>query len=234
MQQAILLEVDGVSMVALCSSRGIQIWQIEAKQRILDWSASASTDATSDVLYGGIAMVQAEDGTCVLCVGDSLGRVHAFAMPSVDQAFFTCTSSHHQTAIVALASSAPDSSRASNNILASCDDTGSIALCTVASTDSIEQRHSWEGRGMPCISLAAYDETLIAGYYDGVVHLYNMVSTALHHHWQKAAFEICVTVFSAPEAMLSSTALACIYRCQLQMTREQCIKLLHLGLILCN
>lgn len=72
-QQAILLEVDDVSMVALASSNGLQIWQIDTQQKLLDWSLSSTSDATSDTFCRGIAMVQAADSTCVLCVGDALG-----------------------------------------------------------------------------------------------------------------------------------------------------------------
>lgn len=178
-QQAILLEVDEVSMVALASSNGFQIWQTNTQQNLLDWPCTLETSASSDVLYGGIAMVQAEDGTCVLCVGDSLGKVHAFALPAVDQARLSCTISNHQAAITGLASSAPDSSIASSNALASCDDNGTIVLCTVASSSSIQHRHRWEGRGMPCISVSVHAETLIAGFHDGSVQLYNMVSVLL-------------------------------------------------------
>ena len=178
-QQAILLEVDDVSMVALASSNGLQIWQIDTQQKLLDWSLLSTSDATSDTFCRGIAMVQAADSTCVLCVGDSLGRVHVFMLDAVDQAQLSCSINNHQAAIAALASSPPSTSRASSNVLASCDDNGTIVLCTVSSSNSIDQRHSWEGRGMPCISVAVLGDTLIAGFFDGCIHLYDMVQFSL-------------------------------------------------------
>ena len=175
-QQAILLEVDDVSMVALASSSGLQIWQIDTQKTVLEWSLASVSDAKPDMFCRGIAMAQAEDGTCVLCMGDNLGKVQVIELQAVDQGQLSCSIHNHEAAIAALASSPPSSSRVSSNVLASCDDSGNIVMCTVRSSTSVEQRHRWEGRGVPCVSVATQGDNLIAGFYDGTVHLYNMVS----------------------------------------------------------
>lgn len=189
-QQAILLEVDDVSMVALASSNGLQIWQIDTQRKVLEWSLASVSDSRPDMFCRGIAMAQAEDGTCVLCMGDSFGKVHVFEVQAVDQGQLSCTIHNHHAAIAALASSPPASSRVSSNVLASCDDNGNITMCTVRSSTSIEQRHSWEGRGVPCISVALQGDNLIAGFYDGTIHLYNMVGLDLAPAFQHSPFTV--------------------------------------------
>ena len=162
-------------MIAVTSSTGLQIWQIDTHQKVLDWYLPQPATARSDIFCRGIAMAQAEDDSCVLCVGDSQGSIHMFALDTAQQAELSCSVKHHQAAIAALATGPAHSSRASCNVLASCDDSGTIQLCAVRSACSLEQRHSWEGRGIPCTSVAIQDNTLIAGLYDGTIYLYDMV-----------------------------------------------------------
>ena len=181
--QAILLEVDDVSIVAVASSSGLQICQIATQQQLLKWSLPAPAEARSESICRGIAMAQAQDDSCVLCLGDSEGSVHIFRLDTANQAELTCTVRHHNAAIAALASGPAPISRANSNVLASCDDSGTIQLCAVKSATDLEQRHSWEGRGIPCTAVAIQDNTLLAALYDGTIYLYDVVRS----HCSKAS-----------------------------------------------
>lgn len=173
--QAILLEVDDVNVLVVASSSGLQIWQIDTQQQLLEWSLPAAPQARSGSFCRGIAMAQAEDDSSVLCLGDSEGSIHMFRLDTAHQAEFVCTMRQHCTAIAALASGPAQSSRVNCNVLASCDDSGTIQLCAVKSANDLEQRHSWEGRGIPCTAVTIQDNTLIAALYDGTIYLYDMV-----------------------------------------------------------
>ena len=179
LQQACLVQFQDKMAVVLATSHDLQVWDTNMRQQLFSWNLTTATaKGTPPTLFcRGIALVEVEDGTCLLCVGSSTGVIHTFSADSSNQLHHSHDLCHHNSPIVALASSsAPDSSSsASCNHLASCDDQGAITVFEAKSAGDIEVRHKWEGHGVPCVSVAITASTLLAAFYDGSVRLYSTV-----------------------------------------------------------
>lgn len=62
-------------------------------------------------------------------------------------------------------------------MLASSDDHGAVTVFHAKSACDFQVMHSWEGLGVPCVSVAIQKSTLIGAFYDGSVRLHSLVKS---------------------------------------------------------
>jgi len=184
--------------VVLATSNDLQVWDVNLQQQLFEWQLSTDkAQGTSPALcYRGVSLVDTEDNACLLCVGSSTGVIHTFEADRPDQIHHSYDLQHHTSSIAALASGQTlgCSSTTDGSLLASCDDGGGVTVFQANSANDFAIRHTWEGHGVPCVSVAFKDSKLLAAFYDGSVRLYSLVRLALLHllkHAMPTVFACC-------------------------------------------
>lgn len=191
-QQACLFQLQDKYVVVLATSKGVQIWDMDTHQQLYSWDQHLQFSSSSPKSFcRGLILLQVLDDGCLLCVGSGAGIIHTFDTSNISNVQHNHDITHHDAPIAALTSS--------NHTLASSDDHGAVTVFHAKSHCNFQVVHSWEGHGVPCVSLAVKKSTLIGAFYDGSVRLHSLVKSAwaventlcytllLHANWQVTA-----------------------------------------------
>lgn len=191
-QQACLFQFQDKYVAVLATSKGVQIWDIDTQQQLYSWDLHLQSPSSSPESFcRGLTQLQVLDAGCLLCVGSDAGIIHTFDTSDISNVQHNHDITHHDAPIAALTSS--------NHILASSDDHGAVTVFHAKSHCSFQVVHSWEGHGVPCVSVAVKKSTLIGAFYDGSVRLHSLVKSVwivdntlyytvlLHTYWQVTA-----------------------------------------------
>lgn len=147
----------------------MQIWDIDTQQQLYSWDLHLRSHGSSPEYFcRGLAQLQVLDDGCLLCVGSDAGIIHTFDTSNISNVQHNYDIIHHDAPIAALTSS--------NHILASSDDHGAVTVFHAKSHSNFQVVHSWEGHGIPCVSVAVKESTLIGAFYDGSVRLHSLVN----------------------------------------------------------
>mmetsp|Transcript_30122 Transcript_30122/g.41360 ORF Transcript_30122/g.41360 Transcript_30122/m.41360 type:complete len:322 (+) Transcript_30122:52-1017(+) len=162
--QVSFLELDGRWVLALASSAGLQVWSVTGDTILFQYSISQLpylAESTDDKFMRGLAATPN-----ALCVGTSIGSVHAFLCKSVTSNSWDATLGFNMEPdhypITTLASF--------QNILAVANDSGKIF--GYDSFDAYVQVFSFSGFGYPCTAIVQRENVLIAGYSSGHLRLF--------------------------------------------------------------
>lgn len=173
-QQACLFQVQDKLVVVLATSKGIQVWDMHTQQRLYYWDSCPKSQSAFPVsLCRGLALLQLEDTGCLLCVGSDAGTIHTFDASDVSRIQHNYDVAHHCAPIAALTTEQASSSRT----LASGDDNGTLTVFHANSLCDFQVMHTWEGHGVPCVSIAIKSAMLIGAFYDGSVRMHSLVKS---------------------------------------------------------
>ena len=183
-QQACLFQIRGQAVAAIATTTGIQVWDTDTQQKLFNWNlcTAAAADSSREhhpaSMCRGLALLSTDDDACLLCVGSDSGIIHTFEASKVSSIQHNFDIVHHKAPIAALTSGQISSS----SVLASSDDYGSLTIFQAASACNFDVVNSWEGHGVPCVSVAIKGSVLIGAFYDGSVRLHNLVNPVLTPH----------------------------------------------------
>lgn len=176
-QQACLFHIQGQAVAAIATTTGIQVWDNDTQQKLYNWNlcTAAAADKPREQspasMCRGLALLSTDNDVCLLCVGSDSGIIHTFEASKVSSIQHNYDIAHHKAPIAALTSGQISHS----SILASSDDYGAVTAFQAASARKFQLVHSWEGHGVPCVSVAIKGFVLIGAFYDGSVRLHNLV-----------------------------------------------------------
>ena len=194
-QQACLFHIQKKCVAVLATSKDLQVWDVDTQQKLYCWDPCPESDRNSPAsLCRGLALLQVEDGS-LLCVGSDAGIIHTFETSNMSRIQHNYDITHHYAPIAALTSE----QASTTCMLASSDDHGALTVFQAKSLCNFRVVHSWEGHGVPSVSIAIKGSTLIGAFYDGSVRLHSLVilsGLSKHsvpllccflHKWQVAA-----------------------------------------------
>ena len=171
-QQACLFQIENRCIAVLATSKGMQIWDMDAQQLLYCWDLCSKSQSSPLASFcRGLALLQIGDDACLLCVGSDAGIIHTFETSNMRSIRHNYDITHHQAPISALTSQQTPST----HVLASSDDHGAVTVFHARSGCDFQVVHSWEGLGVPCVSVAIQKSTLIGAFYDGSVRLHSLV-----------------------------------------------------------
>lgn len=101
--------------------------------------------------------------------------IHTFDTSDVSRIQHNYDITHHSAPIAALTAEQASSS----GTLASGDDNGTLTVFRANSVCDFQVVHSWEGHGVPCVSIAIKSSILIGAFYDGSVRMHSLVKSVL-------------------------------------------------------
>ena len=164
-------------VAVLATSKGLQIWDIDTQQQLYCWDLCSKTQYSSlTSLCRGLALLQVGDDGCLICIGSDAGIIHTFETSNMRSIQHNYDIIHHKAPIAALTSQ----QTSSTHTLASSDDHGAVTVFHAKSGCDFQVVHSWEGHGVPCVSVAIQKTTLIGAFYDGSVRLHSLVKSVWH------------------------------------------------------
>ncbi|KAL3154103.1 WD repeat-containing protein 54, variant 2 [Trebouxia sp. C0010 RCD-2024] len=166
------MQIQQNCVVVLATSVGIQVWDLATQQQLYCWDVHPKCQGISPAsLCRGLALLQVEDAGCLLCVGGDTGTIHTFDTSDMSRIQHNYDITHHSAPIAALTAE----QAASSGTLASSDDNGTLTVFHAKSFCAFQVVHSWEGHGVPCVSIAIKSSTLIGAFYDGSVRMHSLV-----------------------------------------------------------
>jgi len=158
------LEIDERWVLALTSSAGLQVWSATGDTILFQYPISQLpylAESNDDKFMRGLAATPN-----ALCVGTSIGSVHAFVCKSVSINSWDATLAYNMEPdhfpITTLSSF--------QNILAVANDSGKIF--GYDSFDAYVQVFSFLGFGYPCTALVQQENVLIAGFSSGHLRVF--------------------------------------------------------------
>ena len=161
-------------VTVLATSKGLQIWDTGTQQQLYCWDLCSKAQQSSlTSICRGLALLQVGVDGCLLCVGSDAGIIHTFETSNMRSIRHNYDIIHHNAPIAALTSQQTSSS----HVLASSDDHGAVTVFHAKSGCDFQVVHSWEGHGVPCVSVAIQKTTLIGAFYDGSVRLHSLVKS---------------------------------------------------------
>lgn len=172
--QACLFHIQNTCVAVLATSKGLQIWDVDTQKQLYSWDLCSKPMCSSPTSScRGLALLQVGDDGCLLCVGSDAGTIHTFDTSNMRSIQHNNDITHHNAPIAALTSQ----QTSSTHMLASSDDHGAITVFHAKSGRDFRVVHSWEGHGVPCVSIAIKKSTLIGAFYDGSMRLHSLVKS---------------------------------------------------------